>query len=184
VVNLIVWALGYFPRSNATRDAIAVRSEAEGWDEATHDARLAGAYLRDSYLGRLGRAIEPAIEPMGWDWRIGVGVLASFPAREVIVATLGTVCNLGQDESEDPRKLEDALLAMRWEETGAPLFTVPVGLSLLVFFALCAQCSATLVVIKKETASWLWPVASFVGMTGLAYVAAWGTYAGANALGF
>ena len=183
VVNLVVWALGYFPRSNATRDAIAAQSQAEAWDDDTHDARLAGAYLRDSYLGRLGQTIEPAIQPLGWDWRIGVGVLASFPAREVIVATLGTVCNLEQDASAGPRSLEEALLAMRWEGTGAPLFTVPVGLSLLVFFALCAQCSATLVVMKKETGSWLWPSLSFAGMTGLAYICAWGTFAGARALG-
>ena len=184
VVNLIVWALGYFPHSPTTHQAIELQRTVHGWDDDAFDAQLAGAYLRDSYLGRIGHAIEPAIRPLGWDWRIGVGVVASFPARELIVATLGTVFNLGAEADEESVPLKDAIKRMTWEGSNRPLFTLPVALSLMVFFALCAQCSATLTVIGREMGSWVWPVLSFVGMTTLAYVAAWGVSIGSRALGW
>lgn len=181
-VNLLVWALGYFPRSAATATAVEARGVTEGWSAERYESELAGAYLRESYLGRLGHFIEPAIRPLGWDWRIGVGVLASFPSREVIIATLGTVCNL--EQSASARSLGDALREMRWAGSGERLFTLPVALSVMVFFALCMQCAGTLVVMGRETASWRWPAASFVTLTALAYLAALGTSAGARALGW
>lgn len=182
-VNIVVWALGYFPRSADTRAALEQQQQAAGWDDATFESQLAGAYLRESYLGRLGRVIEPAIEPLGWDWRIGIGVLSSFPAREVVIATLGTISNLGEESDARSPSLRSAIQAMTWEDTGKPLFTLPVALSLMVFFALCAQCVSTLVVIGRETHSWMWPCASFVGMTTLAFLVAWGTSAAGRALG-
>ncbi|MBU0640750.1 MAG: ferrous iron transport protein B [Planctomycetes bacterium] len=172
LVNLVVWALAYFPHSAATEAAIEQRARAAGWDERTAAARLAAAHLRESYLGRMGRAIEPAIRPLGWDWRIGVGVIASFPAREVIVATLGTIYGLGGDQAEDSGSLLDALKSATWPETDEPVFNLPVALSIMVFFALCAQCSGTLVVMGREMGSWVWPVVSFLSMTTLAYGAA------------
>ncbi|MCK4343628.1 MAG: ferrous iron transport protein B [Phycisphaerae bacterium] len=183
IVNVVVWALAYFPRSDATRNAVEQEKIAQSWGQESFEAELAGAYLRDSYLGRMGRGIEPVIKPLGWDWRVGVGVLASFPAREVIIATLGTVLNLGAESEAASTSLRAAVKEMTWADTGKPVFTLPVALSVMVFFALCAQCSATLVVIGKEMGSWLWSAASFVGMTTLAYLAAWGVYAGARALG-
>jgi ferrous iron transport protein B len=180
-VNLVVWALGYLPRSAETRAAVDARRAASGWSDAEYERALAGAYLRDSYLGRLGRAIEPAIEPLGWDWRIGIGVLASFPAREVIIATMGTVLNLGEEGGG--ARLQEAIRGMRREGTGEPVFTLAVALSVMVFFALCAQCSATLVVIGRELRSWGWPIASFFGMTTLAYLSAWAVSVGGRALG-
>ncbi len=182
VVNVVVWALGYFPRSEATRAAVVAEKHAHGWDEDKFESELAGAYLRNSYLGRVGHAIEPAIKPLGWDWRVGVGVVASFPAREVIIATLGTVLNLGEAD-EGSTSLQTALHQMKWEDTDQPVFTLPVALSVMVFFALCAQCGATLATIGRETKSWHWPVISFVGMTTLAYFAAWGVSAGGRAIG-
>jgi ferrous iron transport protein B len=182
LVNLVVWALGYFPHSPQTRAAVVQRRLAQSWDEATFRHELAGAYLRESFLGHIGHAIEPLIRPMQWDWRIGIGVVASFPAREVIVATLGTVANLGET-SEQSASLRDAIRRMRRADTPAPLFTLPVALSIMVFFALCAQCAGSLTMIGRETGSWKWPVASFVGMTALAYLAAWGVSAGGRALG-
>ncbi|MGD8454047.1 MAG: ferrous iron transport protein B [Phycisphaerae bacterium] len=183
IVNLIVWALGYFPRSEATRAAVAARASAESWDASQENVELAGAYLRESYLGRLGQGIEPVIAPLGWDWRVGVAALASFPAREVVVATLGTITNLGSEEEADSASLQQALRDMRWEGTNRPVITLPVALSIMVFFSLCAQCSATLVTIGREMRSWRWPVAVFICLTALAYLAAWGTSAGASALG-
>jgi ferrous iron transport protein B len=183
VVNLAVWALGYFPRSAAAAKAVQQQRLVRGWDDPTFEAQLRGAYLRTSYLGRLGRFVEPAIRPLGWDWRIGIGVIASFPAREVIIATLGTICDLGQQTDERSFSLRAAIQAMTREDTGRPLFTLPVALSVMVFFALCAQCVSTLAVIGRETGDWLWPLASFAGMTTLAYLAAWATSAAAQALG-
>jgi ferrous iron transport protein B len=181
VVNIAVWVLCYFPRGELTRQAVERDRTAQHWDDAQFQNELAGAYLRDSYLGRAGRWIEPAVAPLGWDWRIGVGVIASFPAREVIVATLGTVFNLGRDVSEGSGEMRAAVAQATWPD-GRPLFTIPVGLSLMVFFALCAQCASTLAVIGKETGSWIWPALSFVGMTTIAYVAAWAVSAAGAAI--
>ncbi len=141
---------------------------------------LAGAYQRQSLLGRFGRAIEPVFKPLGWDWRVGAAVIASFPAREVVVATLGVIYNLGQDvDSEDQETatlLHAKLRAATWDGTDRKVFSVPVALSIMVFFALCAQCAATLAVIRRETNGWRWPVFTFVYMTTLAYVGAMITY--------
>jgi ferrous iron transport protein B len=172
LVNVIVWALAYFPRSEATRTAVETIAAEQGWDQERTANELEGAYLRDSYLGQAGQAIEPVLRPLEWDWRIGVGVIASFPAREVIVATMGTLFNLGAQQDEASESLQQALRTATWPD-GKPLFTLPVAISIMVFFALCAQCGATLAVIYKETKSWIYPVASFCLMTGMAYVGAW-----------
>jgi ferrous iron transport protein B len=122
----------------------------------------------------MGRAIEPVVRPLGWDWKIGMAALASFPAREVVVGTLGIIYNLGPgDDDEAQDSLGKALQEATWD--GAPnrkVFTVPVALSLMVFFALCCQCASTLAVIKRETNSWRWPLFTFTYMTLLAYVGA------------
>jgi ferrous iron transport protein B len=174
LVSLVVWALGYFPRSPRTEQAVRDVATAQGWDEARIGAEIDGAMLRQSFLGRMGRAVEPVVKPLGWDWRIGSAAIASFPAREVVVATLGTIFNLS-DADEESEGLRDALQSATWPD-GRPLFTLPVALSIMVFFALCAQCSSTLVMIGRETRSWLWPVFSFVSMTAIAYVAAFAVY--------
>jgi ferrous iron transport protein B len=171
-VNLVVWALAYFPHDPRVEQGVRTTAAAEGWEDSHTEEEVAGAYLRESYLGRMGRAIEPAVRPLGWDWRIGMAVIASFPAREVVIGTLSTIFNVGAEEDEAAPRLRDALTQAKWPESGRPIFTVPVALSLMVFFALCAQCSSTLVVMGREMRSWVWPVISFVGMTGLAYVGA------------
>lgn len=138
-----------------------------------------------SYLGRMGRWIEPAVKPLGWDWKIGMAALASFPAREVVVGTLGIIYHQGKVDTEEIRSstnvgetgLAKAMIAAEWEnEPGRKVFTVPVALSLMVFFALCCQCASTLAVIRRETRSWGWPAFTFVYMTVLAYVGALATY--------
>jgi ferrous iron transport protein B len=144
---------------------------------------LLAQWKRQSWLGRLGRGIEPAVRPLGWDWRVGVAALASFPAREVVVGTLGVVFQAGKVEADEIREQEDvagsdlgqALQQARWQDgprRGAKLFTIPAVLGLLVFFALCCQCASTLAVIRRETRSWRWPAFTFVYMTALAYVGA------------
>ncbi|MFZ9093031.1 MAG: nucleoside recognition domain-containing protein, partial [Planctomycetaceae bacterium] len=154
-----------------------------GLQEALQDElnlRNAGL-LEQSLLGQAGKVAEPVFRPLGWDWKIGVGVLASFPAREVIIASLGTIYSLGGDVDENDSGLR-AAMSNAVHADGSPVFTIPTVLSLLVFFALCAQCVSTLVVIKRETQSWTWPVFSFCSMTALAWGAALITYRLASSL--
>ncbi len=137
---------------------------------------VAGAYLAQSYLGRLGRLIEPVVKPLGWDWRIGCAVIASFPAREVVIGTLGVIYDLGEQQDEQSRPLRKKLASATWPGSDRPVFTVPVALSLMVFFALCAQCSATLIMIRREAGGWRWSALTFFYMTGLAYLGALAVY--------
>jgi ferrous iron transport protein B len=128
----------------------------------------------------LGRVIEPAVKPLGWDWRIGCAVMASLPAREIVVATLGVMYNLGGNvdlKSEAGyTALQTRLRTVVWEGTDKPVYNIPVALSIMVFFALCVQCAPTLAVIRRETNSWRWPAFVFTYMTALAYVGALITY--------
>jgi ferrous iron transport protein B len=182
---VLVWALLYFPCWDAAGKSFEERIAAVGADSEEANA-IHAEWSRDSYLGRFGRAIEPAVRPLGWDWRIGVAALASFPAREVVVGTLGIVYRAGKVESDDIRDadwsaigetgLGRALRDAKWDGTNRPVFTIPAVLSLLVFFALCCQCASTLAVIKRETHSWRWPVVTFTYMTALAYIAALAVY--------
>jgi ferrous iron transport protein B len=206
-VAVVVWALLYFPhdptaaandlhaRGESLKHQLAVMSatpadsqrreylqqELDRFSNQDEQGKLAdGAYQRQSFLGRMGRWVEPAVRPLGWDWRLGCAAIASFPAREVVLGTLGVIYNLGNDvdldEKEGQTQLQQQLRNATWDETGRPVFTVPVALSVMVFFALCAQCAATLVIIKRETNSWRWPIFTFVYMTTLAYIAAFATY--------
>ena len=143
---------------------------------ASEEMVLGGEAIEKSFLGYAGHAIEPIVRPLGWDWKIGVGVIASFPAREVIIATMGTIYSLGGEVSEEDEGLRDALVNASWPD-GKPVFNFPVALSIMVFFALCAQCAATLMTIQKETNSWKWATFTFVYMTTLAYFGAWIAYA-------
>ena len=184
--TIVMWALAYFPRS----ETIATHYEAErerlaGASEEILDdlrAKEAGDMLKQSFLGRMGHAIEPVVEPLGWDWRIGMAALASFPAREVIVAVLGTIYSLGEVD-EASTSLRGALRAATWSD-GRKVFNISVALSIMVFFALCAQCVSTLAVIQRETGAWRWPVLTFVYMTVLAYIGAYVTYRLGTALGW
>ncbi len=149
--------------------------------------QLQGANLRQSYIGRLGLTLEPMFKPLGWDWKITIAALSAFPAREVVIATLGTIYNLGEGQDETSSSLVEKLRSSTWDDgelAGQPVFNVAVAISIMVFFALCAQCGATLAVIHRETNSWFWPVFVFSYMTILAYVAAWGAYNIVSALGF
>jgi ferrous iron transport protein B len=119
--------------------------------------------------------VEPLVRPLGWDWRIGMATLAAFPAREILISVLGTIYSLGGDRDEESGALRHALQGAR-NPDGTAVFTVPVALSIMVFFALCAQCMSTLAVIQRETQSWIWPAFTFAYMTGLAYIASWATY--------
>jgi ferrous iron transport protein B len=137
---------------------------------------VAAVHLEQSLLGRAGKLIAPIVRPLGWDWKIGCAVIASFPAREVVISTLGVIYHLGAEQNETSASLRQRLRAARDPRTGRPVFNVPVALSIMVFFALCAQCAATLAVIRRETRSWRWPAFTLAYMTTLAYLGALVTY--------
>jgi ferrous iron transport protein B len=189
-VTIIVWALTYYPRSEEKVAAglaaqrVQLQSDAAAlaeFDKPENIGHLsASLHQRFSFLGRAGQWIEPAVRPLGWDWRIGCAAIASFPAREVVMGVLGVIYQMGRDvdvgSDEDQQRLEAQLRAARWDDTGLPVYNLPVALSIMVFFALCAQCAATLAVIRRETNSWRWPIFTFAYMTLLAYVGAFITY--------
>src|ERR1051325_2954727 len=125
-----------------------------------------------SILGGIGHWIEPAVTPLGWDWRIGMAAIASFPAREVMVGTLGIIFGEGEGDAGD----EAFRGAVGKGLVDSNVFTIPVALSVMVFFALCSQCVSTLAIIRRETNSWRWPIFTFVYMTALAYLGAYLTF--------
>jgi ferrous iron transport protein B len=191
-MSIVIWGLGYFPgdRSQEQKIEQAIATQASELNAGTDAAEKLQAELQAeqarlleiSFLGQAGRLIEPAVKPLGWDWKIGLSVIASFPAREVIIATLGTIYSLGGDVGEDDAGLQAQLQSATWGD-GRPVFTLPTGLSVMVFFALCAQCASTLVVMARETGSWRWPFLAFVYMTALAYIGAFLVYRLALMLG-
>lgn len=192
-ITVIVWALLYFPRPesvavNETQAFVAQHAQAnklsEGAAQAAIEsneeladrlqARIDGAYVDQSLLGRMGKTIQPIFAPAGFDWKITVGVLASFPAREVIVSTLGIIYSLGGDVDEESGDLKEALNNETWDDgprQGEPIFNLPVVFAIMVFFALCSQCGSTLAVTAKES-SWKWAAFTFFYMTGLAWIGA------------
>lgn len=197
--SVLIWAAGYFPGDHTelhklevqmakTKVDIETYSTSGSFSKSLKDAQtkldeqqtrrneMGAALVEQSYLGRAGHLIEPVVKPLGWDWKIGVGVLASFPAREVIVATLGTIYSLGGEVDENDEGLKSQLMDAKHADGVTPVFNIVVAFSVMVFFALCAQCSSTLMVIRRETNSWKWAAFTFCYMTGLAYVAALATY--------
>jgi len=202
-VSIVIWALASYPHSEPAIDAevathrtmlntrlatlppddpdradVAEELASLDTDDGLAAARR-GAAQRQSVLGRMGRLVEPLVRPLGWDWRLGCAAIASFPAREVVLGTLAVIYNLGDidpGDEEGGTALVRRLRAATWDGTNRKVFTLPVALSIMVFFALCAQCASTLVVIGRETSSWLWPVVTFTYMTVLAWLAAFATY--------
>ena len=174
--TIVVWALSYYPNHDRAEAQFEAQRAAVSAQELQQLERAqASIRLRESYLGQAGRAIEPFVQPLGWDWKIGMATLASFPAREVIIAALGTIYNVGGGIDEESLELRDAMRAERWAD-GRPVYTPVVAVSIMVFFALCCQCGATLATMKRETNSWGYPAFTFIYMTSLAYLGAWAVY--------
>ena len=199
---ILIWALLYFPSTapdgssyeDRVAAAEAAKEEAEAKakeypagdvpedvQKAVEDATAAanavnGEWKRNSLMGRAGRWLEPAFEPLGWDWRIGMAAVASFPAREVVVGMLGMVYDAGDEGGDDTSALRDAVRREWAPGTVQGRYPVAVALSVMVFIALCLQCASTLAVIRRETRSWAWPAFTFAYMTALAYLGALVTF--------
>jgi ferrous iron transport protein B len=131
--------------------------------------KIAAAKLENSYIGIMGKSIEPAIKPLGYDWKIGIALITSFAAREVFVGTLATIYSVGSDD-ENTTTIKEKMRSEINPATGEKIFNFPAGMSLLVFYAFAMQCMATLAIVKRETKTWKWPLIQLFGMTGLAYV--------------
>ena len=162
-ISILLWALAAFPRASGPNVSSTTQVE-------------------NSYAGQTGRAIEPMIAPLGFDWRIGVGLISSFAARETIISTLSIVYNVGSD-SEESGSLVGALRSARRPD-GSPVWTPLVALSLMIFFALACQCMSTLAIVRRETNSWRWPLFMLLYMFILAYGASFVTYQGGRLMGF
>ncbi len=174
-VAILVWALAYFPRSETIpaelQGAIVQAQEELNGDSLEAEIQrlnnqAAAHQLSQSYLGRAGKFVEPVFIPLGWDWRVSAAVIAGFPAREVVVAVMGTIYAVGEDAEE--ASLTSKLRSAAWPD-GSPVFTLPMVLGLLLFYAWCLQCVATLAIIRRETNSWRWPIFAWSYMTVVGY---------------
>lgn len=198
---VVIWSLQYFPNTNPNgenyeglvaqaeeageeakkqaeeaEDEEKERLEAEANKKATEVKELKAKWQEGSFLGQAGHALEPVFAPLGWDWKIGMATLASFPAREVIVGTLRILYQADEPEDGKADPLGSEIGKSLDEDEVRKKYRVPIALSVMVFFALCAQCASTLAVIRRETRSWFWPLFSFTYMTALAYVGALVTF--------
>ena len=182
--TVILWALLTFPRDTPlSRDYDQLRDGASAEVVAQLDGEESAERLRSTYGGQLGQLIEPTIAPLGFDWKVGIGLVGAFAAREVFVSTMGVVYGIGADADEASMPLRERIRAERRPD-GSPVYTPLVGLSLMVFFALSAQCMSTLAVVKRESGSWGWAAFLFGYMTVLAWVASFVVYQGGLLLGF
>ena len=177
-VAVVVWALAYYPRSEAvessyTEQAATLSSQLAGdeLDVALGDLanEQAAAQMEQSFLGRAGKFVEPVFRPLGWDWKVSAAVIASFPAREVVIAVLGTVYAVGDEADE--ATLTDRLTTATHAD-GTPVYTLPMVIGLLIFYAFCLQCAATIAVMRRETNGWKWPLFAWTYMTTVGYLGA------------
>ncbi|MFM2082848.1 MAG: Ferrous iron transport protein, partial [Verrucomicrobiota bacterium] len=150
--------------------------------DGTHTTN-ASEQLSHSFAGMAGRAIEPVIAPLGFDWKMGIGIIGSFAAREVFVSTMSTVYNVGE-AGDDTKQLEETLRAQRYEKTGAAIYTPLTAVTLMVFYVFALQCVSTVAVMRRETNGWRWPIFQWLYMGALAWVLAWLTWHGGQWLGF
>ncbi len=192
-ISIILWALTAFPRNSEQSAVSGEQSEQAAKVGATDEAVLEagkkaaeeseGARLRNSYAGQLGHVIEPVIRPLGFDWKIGVALIASFAAREVLVSTLSIIYNTGKDADAQSEGLMQAIRDAKRDD-GTKVWTPLTAVTVMVFFVLAMQCMSTVAVVRRETNSWSWTIFMVVYMTVLAYAAAFLTFQGGRLLGF
>lgn len=172
-ISVILWVLAsYGPGddfNNAEEIVTAQYENTENIEDESVEEAIASYKLKNSYIGIMGRGIEPAVAPLGYDWKIGIAIISSFAAREVFVGTLATIYSVGSDEEET---IKNRMAAETNPVLGGPLFTFASGISLLLFYAFAMQCMSTLAIVKRETNTWKWPILQLVIMTAFAYVVA------------
>ncbi len=173
VISVVLWFLASFGPGSALqmaeKEAIEIAEE-KNLDEKTTADLIASRQIEASYAGILGKWIEPAIHPLGFDWKIGIALITSFAAREVFVGTMATIYSIGSEEDE--MRVRDKMAAEIRPDTGEKVYNLATSWSLLVFYVFAMQCMSTLAVVKRETKSWKWPLLQFIYMSGLAYFGA------------
>ncbi|MEX1240159.1 MAG: ferrous iron transport protein B [Cyclobacteriaceae bacterium] len=175
-ISIILWVLAsYGPgdKLDNARENVLAESPDLRLTEQGLENRIAAYKLEHSYAGMIGKALEPLIKPLGYDWKIGIALVTSFAAREVFVGTMATIYSIGSAGGEEDTTIKTRMKEEINPETGGPRFTPAVGFSLLVFYTFAMQCMSTLAVVYRETGGWKWPLLQLLYMTGLAYVSAW-----------
>jgi ferrous iron transport protein B len=171
-LSIIIWFLGSHGPGREFSEAESIvkqQPESSTLEQQQLDDKIASYQLENSYIGIIGKSIEPVIRPLGYDWKIGIAIVSSFAAREVFVGTLATIYNIGSG-GEDEATIKERMNAEINPVTGEKVFNFATGVSLLLFYAFAMQCISTLAITKKETNSWKWPLAQLVGMTAFAYI--------------
>ncbi len=171
IISVLLWFLASFGQGSSyesKKEELQTAFDSGYMNHEEYSMMLSSAKLEDSYAGKFGKLIEPAIKPLGFDWRIGIALVTSFAAREVFVGTMATIYSVGDDADE--ATLKERLKGVKNRTTGEPMFTLAVSLSLVVFYVFAMQCMSTLAVVRRETKGWKWPILQTVYMTGLAYI--------------
>ena len=178
-ISVVLWLLSSYGPSGKF-DGIEQKYNSTSYIEKVGkqqaENKIASEKLRNSYAGIMGRAIEPAIAPLGFDWKIGIALVTSFAAREVFVGTMATMYSAGSNSDENSITLKESMMKDVNERTGKPLFTLATVMSLILFYAFAMQCMSTIAVVFRETGSWKWPIIQLVYMTALAWIAAFIAY--------
>lgn len=177
-ISVILWVLASYGPGTAMEDAeksVRNSTSAATFSEDELNDRIAASKLEHSYAGVIGKALEPAIRPLGYDWKIGIALITSFAAREVFVGTMATIYSIGS-QTDNESTIKQRMKEEVNYETGGPRFTPAVGLSLLVFYTFAMQCMSTLAVVYRETKGWKWPLIQLLYMTALAYISAYAVF--------
>lgn len=182
-ISIILWALTTFPRVESSESQSQTQISEFATNDEQRTTNEAAEQLQNSFAGRIGHAIEPVIAPLGFDWKMGVALISSFAAREVLVSTLSIIYNVGKDADAESDSLISAVRAAK-KDDGSPAWTPLTALTMMVFFVLAMQCMSTVAVVRRETNSWRWTLFMIGYMTALAYSAAFFTHQIGKLLGF
>jgi len=176
-ISIVLWFLSS-RGPGSTFDGLEKKLEsirAQGAENSPEAYHIQSEMLEASYAGRLGHLLEPAIRPLGFDWKIGIALVTSFAAREVFVGTMSTIYSVGQNE-EETMTVRDKMRSEINPETGEPRYSAAVGWSLMLFYAFAMQCMSTMAVVKRETGGWKWPLIQFAYLSVLAYLSSFIIY--------
>ncbi|MBT8260414.1 MAG: ferrous iron transporter B, partial [Bacteroidia bacterium] len=170
-ISIVLWFLAsYGPGDSFNNAETIVKSNNTELTANQLDNKVAAHKLEHSYIGIIGKTIEPVIRPLGYDWKIGIGLVASFAAREVFVGTLATIYSVGSAAEDEDDNTIKKRMAAEVHSNGEKVFTLASGISLLLFYAFAMQCMSTLAIVKRETNSWKWPIIQLVSMSAIAYI--------------